>query len=892
MPKFTQTLVLIQKMFKAFTLFITIICCFLSGQSQLIQKGSDIDGPSDHDQFGDAVDVNYDGTIVAIGGDYYNAHAGLVQVFEWNGSAWIQMGVDINGEYPDDWSGWALDLDSTGTTVIIGAVRNSDGGSQAGHARVFEWDGINWIQKGSDIDGEFPNDRSGKSVTINANGTRIAVGAYLNDGNGVNSGHVRIYEWDGFDWIQMGSDLDGENAGDYFGWTTKLDYTGNTLVVGAYKNIAGGHARIFEWNGVNWIQKGSDIDGEGSSDNCGSSVHITSDGNTVIIGSETASSPALNAGQARVFSWNGLSWIQQGNSLEGESSSDNYGESVSISANGNRIAIGANLNDGNGDASGHVRVFSWDGTQWYQNGGDIDGEDTLNLCGTSVNLSGNGSSLIVGAPQNDGINGIESGHARVFEYILAPIACLVANPNPVDCGQNIAFDASCSFHEDVGKSIVNYEWDFENDGIYDAIGIVSNDTFNTMTSIKLRVTDNYGIMDSTLTIITVNDVFDPVPDQTNLPDIIAECAVTPTAPTATDNCVGTIVGIPDVAFPIENQGNTVITWTYEDGNGQIITQTQNVILTDITPPSASNPVPISVSCPSDIPAPDINVVVDEMDNCVVPTVSFVADVSDGNICNNEIITRTYSVTDDAGNQILVQQEFHILATDPFIGAGLDQTICEGDYISLTANNPNSATISWDNGVFDGVPFVPNLGTNTFTVTGEICSGLCSSNDQVSISVMTVDSTISFDGQILESNHGGSSYQWLDCDNDYAEILGATNQQFAPSSNGSYAVQISFGNCVDTSECYTTNGIGIKELSNSELFSISPNPSVNQFLITFNEVANYQVSIFSSNGSLLHHHQILNSKFYHLDIDLPSGLYYLEVLCENGLFQRTKLQIVR
>ncbi|PTN07904.1 putative secreted protein (Por secretion system target) [Mangrovibacterium marinum] len=87
--------------------------------------------------------------------------------------------------------------------------------------------------------------------------------------------------------------------------------------------------------------------------------------------------------------------------------------------------------------------------------------------------------------------------------------------------------------------------------------------------------------------VTISEDIAPVPDQAMLPDIIAQCMVEEAdleAPTATDNCVGTVTGTTDAVFPISEQGAAVITWTYDDGHGNTSTQTQNVLIDDSTPP--------------------------------------------------------------------------------------------------------------------------------------------------------------------------------------------------------------------------------------------------------------------------------------------------------------------
>jgi len=71
-----------------------------------------------------------------------------------------------------------------------------------------------WVQLGADIDGEAVSDQSGWSVSLSADGTRVAIGAIFNAGGGSFRGHTRIYQWNGASWAQLGEDIDGEAAGD------------------------------------------------------------------------------------------------------------------------------------------------------------------------------------------------------------------------------------------------------------------------------------------------------------------------------------------------------------------------------------------------------------------------------------------------------------------------------------------------------------------------------------------------------------------------------------------------------------------------------------------------------------------------------------------------------
>jgi gliding motility-associated-like protein len=80
--------------------------------------------------------------------------------------------------------------------------------------------------------------------------------------------------------------------------------------------------------------------------------------------------------------------------------------------------------------------------------------------------------------------------------------------------------------------------------------------------------------------VTVGDTVAPVPNLANLPSITGDChTVVSTIPTATDNCAGTITAATADPLSYSLPGTYVIHWTYNDGNGNMATQNQNVTVT-------------------------------------------------------------------------------------------------------------------------------------------------------------------------------------------------------------------------------------------------------------------------------------------------------------------------
>ena len=347
----------------------------------------------------------------------FEVGADTVMTFECAPAGWNQLGADLDGEAAYDQSGYSVSLSSDGSTVAIGAQYNDGNGSNAGHVRIYSFDGASWNKLGADLDGEAAGDQSGWSVSLSSDGSTVAIGAKNNDGNGSNAGQVRIYAWDGASWNQLGADLDGEADGDQIGYSVSLSSDGSTVAIGAPGNDGNGsnagHVRIYSFNGASWNKLGADLDAEAEADYNGVSVSLSSDGSTVAIGARYNDGNGSSAGHVRIYAWDGASWNQLGADLDGEAAGDQSGWSVSLSSDGSTVAIDARYNAGNGSNAGHVRIFAWDGASWNQLGADLDGEAAGDNSGSSVSLSSDGSTVAIGAKSNDG-NGSNAGHVRIY----------------------------------------------------------------------------------------------------------------------------------------------------------------------------------------------------------------------------------------------------------------------------------------------------------------------------------------------------------------------------------------------------------------------------------------------------------------------------------------------
>jgi len=161
---------------------------------------------------------------------------------------------------------------------------------------------------GSTLVGESSNDRFGADTSLSAAGDILAITGPNNNGaNGSDTGHVKIYQLQVGDWSQIGSDIEGEVANDGLGISVSLSSDGSILAVGSINhNSNAGYVQIYENISGVWTQIGSDIDGEAAGDLSGNSVSLSPDASTVVIGSIGTMENGFFTGHARVFDLSAL----------------------------------------------------------------------------------------------------------------------------------------------------------------------------------------------------------------------------------------------------------------------------------------------------------------------------------------------------------------------------------------------------------------------------------------------------------------------------------------------------------------------------------------------------------------------------------------------------------
>ena len=298
-------------------------------------------------QQGYSVALSADGATALVGGPADDANAGAAWVFARTGGTWTQEGTKLvgTGAVGAAWQGHSVALSADGATALVGGPADD---ANTGAAWVFIRTGGSWTQQGTKLvgTGAVGGAQQSWSVALSADGATALVGGPADDAN---TGAAWVFTRTGGSWTQQGGKLVGTGAGGaaWQGWSIALSADGATALVGGPADDANtGAAWVFTRTGGSWTQQGTKLVGTGAGGAAwqGWSVALSADGATALVGGPADDT---QTGAAWVFTQTGIAWIQQGTKRVGTGAvgAAEQGTSVALSADGATALVGGPADD-------------------------------------------------------------------------------------------------------------------------------------------------------------------------------------------------------------------------------------------------------------------------------------------------------------------------------------------------------------------------------------------------------------------------------------------------------------------------------------------------------------------------------------------------------------------
>lgn len=333
-----------------------------NGKNWVQQAKLTANDPAADDNFGAAVAISGDTVIVgAPNDDDGGINSGSAYIFVRDGASWSQQAkLTASDPAANDLFGWAVAI--SGDTAVVGAHRNDTvSGQDSGSAYVFVRNGTNWTEQTNLMANDLAaDDAFGTSVAINDN--TVVIGAWRDDDAGSESGSAYVFVRSSTSWSQQAKlTASDAAAGDLFGIAVAI--SGDTAVFGAagdddQKATNSGSAYIFTRTGTNWSQQAKLTASDPAEfNNFGFAVALS--GNSAVIGAWQADTNGVNDGAAYVFERDETNWSQQAKLTASDAADDDwFGYTVAVS--NNTAVVGAHQTNGEAKASGSAYIFTSD----------------------------------------------------------------------------------------------------------------------------------------------------------------------------------------------------------------------------------------------------------------------------------------------------------------------------------------------------------------------------------------------------------------------------------------------------------------------------------------------------------------------------------------------------
>jgi hypothetical protein len=427
--------------------------------------------------------------IGAWGDDDCGAGSGSAYAFVRTGNTWTEQAKLLaSDEAAGDAFGWCAAVE--GDTALIGAAGDD---ALKGSVYVFTRTGTTWSEQAKLVAADgAAGDQFGYSIHLS--GDTAVIGANCDDDNGFDSGSAYIFTRDDTTWTQQAKLLAPDGASmDSFGGEVSL--SGDTALIGSCfdddNGLDSGSAYVFIRTGTTWAEQAKLLASDGAAGDYFSAYAVSLSNDTALIGAAGNDDNGAESGSAYVFLRTGTTWTELATLLTSDGASgDSFGGSVSLF--GDTAIIGAGGDDDNGMDSGSAYVFIRTNITWVQEAKLLaSGGSAGDVFGWDVALDGD--TAFIGAYYDDD-NGADSGSAYVFINNKPPVADFSWTPQPPHTNQPITFNASASHDPD--GIIATFEWDWNNDGVYEESHTTPTATHSWINPgsypVTLRVADQYN----------------------------------------------------------------------------------------------------------------------------------------------------------------------------------------------------------------------------------------------------------------------------------------------------------------------------------------------------------------------------------------------------------------
>ncbi len=275
----------------------------------------DTESDEERNSFPLGIALSGDGsTIVATG-------VGVVRAYRVEGMTLNRLGGDISFEPSEGWISNAISDD--GKVIAIGRQGDEGGyGTGEGKVYVYEWSGSSWEQKGETFEGASRL-YTGSSVSLNESGSRVAIGSPGSKHFDTGEGRVDIFEWTGTEWARLGNPIQGTTWYEQLGQAIDLDKAGDTLGIAGGIDPGGtdldipreerGRVKIYDWNGNQWVLRGAELIRYRTVGFRDDQFSISGDGDSFIVrlGEIAEDSTFDFQHKPPIYDWSGNNWLER-----------------------------------------------------------------------------------------------------------------------------------------------------------------------------------------------------------------------------------------------------------------------------------------------------------------------------------------------------------------------------------------------------------------------------------------------------------------------------------------------------------------------------------------------------------------------------------------------------